>query len=50
MIGYVLEWILLTIIAMGIFKILGVEITFNSLLLATIVWGFGNVCETIRRK
>lgn len=50
MIGYVLEWILLTIIGQAIFKYLGVEITFNNLLLATIVWGFGHVCEAIRKK
>ena len=46
----VVSWIILTIITKVIFNLLGLELTFNTLLLATIVWGFARVCGILERN
>ena len=46
----VVSWIILTIITKVIFNLLGLELTFNTLLLTTIVWGFERVCGILERN
>jgi hypothetical protein len=46
----VVSWIILTIITKVIFNLLGLELTFNTLLLTTIVWGFVRVCGILERN
>ena len=46
----VFSWIILTIITKVMFNLLGLELTFNTLLLMTIVWGFARLCGILERN
>jgi|GEM_PF-3847245 len=44
------SWIIILTITKVIFNILGLELTFNTLLISTIVWGFARVCGILERN
>lgn len=50
MIINVFLWIILIMVTKVIFNILGLELTFNTLLISTIVWGFARVCGILERN
>ena len=50
MIINVFLWIILIMITKVIFNILGLELTFNTLLISTIVWGFVRVCGILEKN
>lgn len=45
-----ISWIIILTITKVIFNILGLELTFNTLLISTIVWGFARVCGILERN